>query len=166
MLCPQCKNVIPEGRTACLACGKSLNAGASLAPTPMAPPVYTPGAQPSPMQEHSTRVTRNWLLGILGGLLLLFIIGWLAFVMPALQGSPALPVSGKTVKLDPSQIQSQIQAGILNQGGGRTTVECPTKMEGSQGTKWQCVATEATGTKILVDVTLQNDLGEIVWSTN
>jgi hypothetical protein len=67
------------------------------------------------------------------------------------------------VTLDVSRIESEIENGVLDQAGYSVTATCPDPMSGQVGDTRTCSIEDENGTVALVDVTIQNTNGDIVW---
>ncbi len=67
------------------------------------------------------------------------------------------------VDLDVSRVEQMIEDGILEQGGFSVTATCPDPMAGQVGDTRTCSVLDEYGTTGLVDVTIQNDNGDVVW---
>jgi len=59
--------------------------------------------------------------------------------------------------------QSQIAAWIKAKSGYTVKVACPSDPSMTAGTKFTCIATAANGSTLPVDVTVQDNSGDIVW---
>jgi hypothetical protein len=90
------------------------------------------------------------------GAAVLFIV--LALALPIAGGAKA---SNET--FDQARAQSQIAAWIKQKSGSTVTVACPSDPPMTAGTKFTCVATASDGSTIPIDVTIQDDSGDIVW---
>ena len=71
-------------------------------------------------------------------------------------------ISGDVI-LDSSVVEKNIREGVLEQSGLVIDVECPDPMSGQVGDTRQCLAQGESGESYLVDVTIQNREGYIVW---
>lgn len=67
------------------------------------------------------------------------------------------------VTLDVSRVESEIENGVLDQAGYSVTAKCPDPMGGQVGDTRTCTIEDEYGTVALVDVTIQNSNGDIVW---
>lgn len=67
------------------------------------------------------------------------------------------------VLLDPSKIEQNIKDGIEEQSGVTVDVECPDPMSAQVGDSRQCVARDDYGNSALVQVTVQNRDGYVIW---
>lgn len=67
------------------------------------------------------------------------------------------------VTLDVPRVEKMIEDGILEQGGFSVTADCPNPMSGQVGDTRTCQITDESGVTALVDVTIQNDNGDVVW---
>jgi len=67
------------------------------------------------------------------------------------------------VTLDVARVETIIEDGVLEQGGFTVTATCPDPMAGQVGVTRTCQILDEAGTTALVDVTIQNDQGDIVW---
>lgn len=65
--------------------------------------------------------------------------------------------------LDIRVIESSIRDGIQEQLGIVVSVECPPAPSAEPGSTFTCVATGSSGTNSLVDVTVQDRTGYVVW---
>ena len=77
--------------------------------------------------------------------------------------STAASLIGGEVVLDSKKIQDGIRKEISNQSGLNVSVECPDPMSGPVGESRQCVAEDDLGQKYVIDVTIQNRDGYVVW---
>jgi hypothetical protein len=165
MICASCKNIVPAEKKNCLVCGTPVSGGtasAFLLP-PGAP--YAPQSTSSAFTQPSYLATRNWVLGIIGAIFAASLIAWIVFFSPFSSSAPTAPQNqgDGVVTLDPSTIETGIHQEIQLQRSVDLSVACPTLMKGVQGTQWHCIGEEADGTRHIIDVQLQNTLGEIVW---
>ena len=71
-------------------------------------------------------------------------------------------ISGDVI-LDSSLVEENIRDGVLEQSGFIIDVECPEPMSGQVGDTRQCLAQDEFGDSYLVDVTIQNREGYIIW---
>jgi hypothetical protein len=67
------------------------------------------------------------------------------------------------VDLDVPRVEQMIEDGVLEQGGFSVTASCPDPMAGQVGDTRTCSVEDEFGNTALVDVTIQNDQGDIVW---
>lgn len=67
------------------------------------------------------------------------------------------------VTLDAPRVESEIENGVLDQAGYSVTATCPDPMSGQVGDTRTCSIEDENGTVALVDVTIQNSNGDIVW---
>ena len=67
------------------------------------------------------------------------------------------------VTLDVAKVENVIEQGVLDQGGFSVTATCPNPMTGQVGDTRTCQIVDESGTTALVDVTIQNDNGDVVW---
>lgn len=71
-------------------------------------------------------------------------------------------ISGEVI-LDSSVVEKNIRDGVLEQSGLVIDVECPDPMSGQVGDTRQCLAQDEFGGSSLVDVTIQNREGYVIW---
>ena len=67
------------------------------------------------------------------------------------------------VTLDVQRVEQMIEDGVLNQGGFTVSATCPDPMIGQVGETRTCQIVDDSGITALVDVTIQNNNGDIVW---
>lgn len=67
------------------------------------------------------------------------------------------------VTLDVQRVEQMIEDGVLDQGGFSVTATCPDPMSGQVGDTRTCQIVDEYGETALVDVTIQNDNGDVVW---
>lgn len=67
------------------------------------------------------------------------------------------------VDLDVAKVEQTIEAGILDQGGFSVVATCPDPLAGQVGDTRTCSVEDEFGQSGLVDITIQNDNGDIVW---
>lgn len=67
------------------------------------------------------------------------------------------------VTLDSERVEIEIESGILDQLDTNVTAECPDPLVGQVGDTRTCSIEDEYGTTALVDVTIQNSEGDIVW---
>ena len=67
------------------------------------------------------------------------------------------------VTLDVSRVENMIEDGVLDQGGFSVTATCPDPMSGQVGDTRTCQIVDEYGDTALVDITIQNDNGDVVW---
>ena len=68
------------------------------------------------------------------------------------------------VNLDSNRVEKMIEDGVLEQGGFTVTATCPDPMYGQVGDTRTCSIVDDSGTTALVDVTIQNQNGDVVWN--
>ena len=170
MICSRCKNIVPAGRTACIVCGTTL--GDVRSPSSALPTAtYAPQNASRPFSDASSRRTRNWILGIVGAVIVTWVIAWIVLFSPVAPISPIASVvpaappepASDIATLDPAAIEANIHDDILAQRSYDLTIACPSLMEGVQGTSWQCIGEDSVGTRYLINVRLRTVLGDIVW---
>jgi hypothetical protein len=71
-------------------------------------------------------------------------------------------ISGDVI-LDSSLVEENIRDGVREQSGLVIDVECPDPLSGLVGDSRQCIAEDDFGQAYIVDVTIQNRDGYIVW---
>jgi hypothetical protein len=67
------------------------------------------------------------------------------------------------VDLDVDRVEQMIEDGILEQGDIYVTATCPDPMAGQVGDTRTCSIEDDYGDVELVDVTIQNDNGDVIW---
>jgi hypothetical protein len=67
------------------------------------------------------------------------------------------------VDLDVARVEQTIEDGILEQTDIYVTATCPDPMAGQVGDTRTCSIEDDYGDTELVDVTIQNDQGDIIW---
>jgi hypothetical protein len=67
------------------------------------------------------------------------------------------------VNLDVARVEQTIEDGVLDQADVSVTATCPDPMTGQVGDMRTCSIEDDYGDTELVDVTIQNDQGDIVW---
>jgi len=67
------------------------------------------------------------------------------------------------VTLDGPRVENMIETGVLDQSGFSVTATCPNPLSGNVGDTRTCSIEDENGTVALVDVTIQNSNGDIVW---
>ena len=67
------------------------------------------------------------------------------------------------VTLDVTRVEKTIEDGVMQQGGFHVTASCPDPLVGQVGDTRTCQIVDDSGTTALVDVTIQNSNGDIVW---
>jgi len=67
------------------------------------------------------------------------------------------------VTLDVARVEKTIEDGVMQQGGFHVTASCPDPLAGQVGDTRTCQIVDDSGTTALVDVTIQNSNGDIVW---
>ena len=67
------------------------------------------------------------------------------------------------VTLDVARVETMIEDGVMEQGGFSVTATCPDPMVGQVGDTRTCQIVDDAGTTALVDITIQNDQGDVVW---
>lgn len=75
----------------------------------------------------------------------------------------ALLLTGCSTTIDVSKIETSVQDGLAEQVGGEWTVTCPDSMEVQAGLTTNCMATSATGETLDVNVTQNDDQGNVTW---
>lgn len=78
--------------------------------------------------------------------------------------SLAIPLaSGVGASIDTSAVEQSIEAGIQEQLGFPVTAECPAGISAKPESTFQCTIEDDFGVTAIVDVTIQNSAGDIVW---
>ena len=67
------------------------------------------------------------------------------------------------VDLDVARVEQTIEDGVLDQADVYVTATCPDPMSGQVGDTRTCSIEDDYGDTELVDVTIQNDNGDIIW---
>lgn len=75
----------------------------------------------------------------------------------------ALLLTGCTTTIDVASIETAVQDGLAEQVGGEWTVTCPDSMEVQAGLTTNCMATSAHGQTLDVNVTQDDDQGNVTW---
>jgi len=89
------------------------------------------------------------------------VIGALALVLAVIPLARSSGVGAGTI--DPTKLDATIVSGIHDQSGQTVTVDCPDGQAMTKGNTFSCVATDAAGQNHVVNVTVQNDQGDVVW---
>jgi hypothetical protein len=85
----------------------------------------------------------------------------LLLVLPLASCSAVAELTG--VSLDVSRVEAMIEDGVLDQGGISVIATCPDPMVGVVGETLTCSIEDEYGDTELVDVTIQNANGDVVW---
>jgi hypothetical protein len=85
----------------------------------------------------------------------------LLLVLPLASCSAVAELTG--VSLDVSRVEAMIEDGVLDQGGISVIATCPDPMVGEVGETRTCSIEDEYGDTELVDVTIQNANGDVVW---
>lgn len=86
----------------------------------------------------------------------------LSLVAFALSGCAAVD-SLTGVTLDTGKVENMIEQGVLDQSDVSVTATCPDPISGQVGDTRTCSIEDEYGTTALVDVTIQNANGDVVW---
>jgi hypothetical protein len=89
------------------------------------------------------------------------ILSPLLLLVPLASCSAVAELSGVT--LDVSRVETMIEDGVLEQGGFYVVATCPDPMVGEVGETRTCTIEDEYGDTELVDVTIQNSEGDVVW---
>ena len=81
----------------------------------------------------------------------------------ALAAASVLVLAGCSSSINVADLEAQVQDGLAEQLGGTWTVECPDSMEIQAGLTTNCMATSDTGEAINVDITQDDDQGNVTW---
>jgi len=81
----------------------------------------------------------------------------------ALSAAGALLLTGCSTSIDIDTLEQSVQTGLSEQVGGEWTVQCPDSMEVQAGLTTNCLATNAEGESIDVNVTQTDDQGNVTW---
>lgn len=73
---------------------------------------------------------------------------------------------GGAYEADITMIESEIESGIRRQTDLTATVECPSSIDWEVGRTFNCIATASDGSRAAVEVTMENDDGDITWRVN
>ena len=84
-------------------------------------------------------------------------------IAPAALAVAALALAGCSSSIDVADLETKVQDGLAEQVGGTWTVECPDSMEVQAGLTTNCAATSDTGETIQVDITQDDDQGNVTW---
>lgn len=71
--------------------------------------------------------------------------------------------SGVGSFIDAPAVEQSIEAGIQDQLGFPVTAECPAGISSKPESTFQCTIQDDYGVSAIVDVTIQNSAGDIVW---
>ena len=93
--------------------------------------------------------------------LLVFSVGALLIAGSLTSCSSVDQISG--VDLDVDRVEQTIEDGVLEQADIYVTATCPDPMAGQVGDTRTCSIEDDYGDVELVDVTIQNDNGDIIW---
>jgi hypothetical protein len=93
--------------------------------------------------------------------LLVFSVGALLIAGSLTSCSSVDQITG--VDLDVDRVEQMIEDGILEQGDIYVTATCPDPMAGQVGDTRTCSIEDDYGDVELVDVTIQNDNGDVIW---
>lgn len=80
-----------------------------------------------------------------------------------LAAASVLVLAGCSSSIDVADLETQVQDGLAEQLGGTWTVECPDSMEIQAGLTTNCMATSDTGESIDVNITQDDDQGNVTW---
>lgn len=82
-----------------------------------------------------------------------------------LASAPLVGVAACSVTnlLDTAKAEQEIQKGIQEQAGIPVTVTCPDDVTAKKGDVFQCIASDSSGGKITVQVTQDDDQGNVSW---
>ena len=89
------------------------------------------------------------------------ILAPLFLLVPLASCSAVAELTGVT--LDVSRVETMIEDGVLEQGGFNVVATCPDPMVGEVGETRTCSIEDEYGDTELVDVTIQNSEGDVVW---
>ncbi len=67
------------------------------------------------------------------------------------------------VQMDVDRVEQNIESEILDQTGYSVTADCPSSVAVRPGSTFQCFVKASDGSGGIVDVTVQNSAGDIVW---
>jgi hypothetical protein len=93
--------------------------------------------------------------------MMLKILAPLFLVVPLGSCSAVAELTGVT--LDVSRVEEMLEDGVLEQGGFSVVATCPDPMVGEVGETRTCSIEDEYGNTELVDVTIQNTEGDVVW---
>lgn len=83
----------------------------------------------------------------------------------AIATAGALLLTGCSTTIDVNTLETSVQTGLAEQLGGEWTVQCPDSMEIQSGLTTNCMATNADGESVDVNVTQTDDQGNVTWET-
>jgi hypothetical protein len=66
--------------------------------------------------------------------------------------------------VDTGSVQQAVSADLSARGGGAVTVSCPGDQRLEAGVRFACIATDITGSKKPVTVTLVDSSGKYTWA--
>lgn len=89
------------------------------------------------------------------------ILSPLFLVVPLASCSTVAELTGVT--LDVSRVEAMLEDGVLEQSGFSVVATCPDPMVGEVGDTRTCSIEDEYGNTELVDVTIQNSEGDVVW---
>lgn len=81
----------------------------------------------------------------------------------AIATAGALLLTGCSTSIDVNTLETSVQTGLAEQLGGDWTVQCPDSMEIQSGLTTNCMATNADGESVDVNVTQTDDQGNVTW---
>lgn len=96
---------------------------------------------------------------------LLMGVWFVAFVLSiVLQSSVLNAAASHSVSIDTAKLEQEIQAKAGAQVVGGATVSCPAENSVHQGSTFQCILTaNSDGSTVLVNVTVENNNGDVIW---
>ncbi len=77
--------------------------------------------------------------------------------------SAALAITGCSSGIDVDTLETTVAEGLAEQLGGEWTVQCPDSMEVQAGLTTNCMATDADGNSVDVNITQDDDQGNVTW---
>ncbi len=89
------------------------------------------------------------------------ILAPLSLLVPLASCSTVAELTGVT--LDVSRVEEMIEDGVLEQGGFSVVATCPDPMVAKVGETRTCSIEDEYGDTELVDVTIQNSEGDVIW---
>ena len=161
MNCKNCGKAVDASWNLCPGCGaktertlvtapgapRPLESATSLDKTAGETNQYAPITKPAILKHRSTWIT---VCSIILTLVALNSFG----VFSGLTGQ---------VNLDVPRVEQMIEDGIYDQSGFSVVATCPSPMAGKVGDTRSCAIEDENGDTYVVDVTIQNKNGDVIW---
>lgn len=146
-LCPSCGATIQQTFLTAPGAPTPLKSQDHLDQTAAESNQYFPPSKTSILKQRSTWIT----------------VGSIAIALWALNSFGVFSGLTGQVNLDVAKVEQMIEDGIYDQSSYTVIATCPSPMAGKVGEMRSCSVEDESGDTYIVDVTIQNKNGDVLW---